>query len=246
MKLENQRAIVTGGKRGIGRAIALVLAEKGADIIIFDLDIEKDDEVIEKIQAMGRKACGYKVNITDNEQIEETVKKVLKECGDIDILVNNAGIYPNSPLLELGEREWDKVMGINVKGLFFVTQAVAKMSMVPRKSGKIVNIASSDAKVPSRGIAHYAASKAAVISLTKSFTVELCEYNIRSNCVAPGWVATETCMKSDKWKAFVKDIPSRRLAEMSEIGEAVAFLASDAASYINGEILDVNGGLYMD
>lgn len=246
MKLENQIALITGGKRGIGRAIAQCLAENGADVIILDLDIEKDDDIIKDIEAIGRKAYGFKVNITDKKQIDDTIKTVLEECGDIDILVNNAGIYPSKPLLQIEEKEWDNVMNLNVKGLFFVTQAVANMSMVPRKSGKIINIASSDGKVPSRGIAHYAASKAAVISITKSFTIELSEYNIRSNCVAPGWVATETVMKSDRWKSVLKDIPSGRLAKMSEIGEAVVFLASDSAGYINGEILDVNGGIYMD
>lgn len=246
MILENQKALVTGGKRGIGKAIALCLAEKGADVIIFDIDIEKEDDVIKQIESLGRKAYGYKVNITNKKQIEDMVKKVLEDCGDIDILVNNAGIYPSSPLLEIKEEEWDRVMDLNVKGLFLVTQTVAKMSMVPRRSGKIINIASSDGKVPSKGITHYAASKAAVISITKSLTIELSEYNIRSNCVAPGWVATETLLKGDRWKAVLKDIPSGRLAEMSEIGEAVAFLASDAAGYINGEVLDVNGGIYMD
>jgi 3-oxoacyl-[acyl-carrier protein] reductase len=246
MELENQTALITGAKRGIGRAIAICLAEKGADIIIFDLDIENNDEVIIKIRTMGRKAYAYKVNITDNNQIVNSVQKAVEECGKIDILVNNAGIYPSEFLLSIKEADWDKVMDLNVKALFFVAQAVANKSMVPNRSGKIINIASSDGKVPSRGIAHYAASKAAVISITKSFTLELSEFNIRSNCVAPGWVATETLMKSDRWKSIIKNIPSGRLGEMSEVGEAVAFLVSDAAAYINGEVLDVNGGIYMD
>jgi 3-oxoacyl-[acyl-carrier protein] reductase len=174
------------------------------------------------------------------------VNEVLDYYGRIDILVNNAGIYPAAPFLEIEEKQWDMVIDVNLKGTFLVTQAVAKYAMVPQRYGKIINISSCDGKVPSAGIAHYAAAKAGVISLTKSFAVELSHYNINSNAVAPGWVESEAVLKGERWKEAIKKIPSGRLGKLEEIAEAVIFLASDTVSYINGEILDVNGGIIMD
>lgn len=195
---------------------------------------------------MGRKALAVSADITNKNDVIEMVEKALKEFSKIDILVNNAGIYPAHPFLEISEAEWDKVIDVNLKGTFLVTQVVASMAMTKANYGKIVNIASVDGKVPTLGITHYAAAKAGVISLTKSFAIELCQYNINSNAVAPGWVESETVLKGDRWKEAIKRIPSGRLGKLEEIAHAIVFLVRDESSYINGEILDVNGAIYMD
>jgi len=246
MRLKNRVALVTGSRRGIGKVIALKLASEGADLIINDLDVNENDDVILEIKKMGRRALPVSADITNKDAVEKMVEKALEEFSKIDILVNNAGIYPATPLLDITEEEWDKVIDVNLKGTFLVTQIVVKKAMSKAKYGKIVNIASCDGKVPSYGIAHYSASKAGVISLTKSFALELSQYNINSNCVAPGWVESETVLKSDRWKEAIKKIPSGRLGRLEEIAEAVVFLTLDSVSYINGEILDVNGGIIMD
>jgi 3-oxoacyl-[acyl-carrier protein] reductase len=246
MLLKDKVALVTGSRRGIGKVIALKLAEEGADLIINDIEVNDNDDVIQEIRALGRKALAVSADITNKNDVIEMVEKALKEFSKIDILVNNAGIYPAHPFLEISEAEWDKVIDVNLKGTFLVTQVVASMAMTKANYGKIVNIASVDGKVPTLGITHYAAAKAGVISLTKSFAIELCQYNINSNAVAPGWVESETVLKGDRWKEAIKRIPSGRLGKLEEIAHAIVFLVRDESSYINGEILDVNGAIYMD
>lgn len=246
MRLKDKVALVTGSKRGIGRVIASKLAAEGANLIINDLSTDENDEVIKEIKAVGRKALPISADVTNKEQVIKMVNDALDYYGRIDILVNNAGIYPSAPFLEIEEKQWDIVLDVNLKGTFLVTQAVAKYAMVPQRYGKIVNISSSDGKAPSSGITHYAAAKAGVISLTKSFAIELSRYNINSNAVAPGWVESEAVLKGERWKEAIKKIPSGRLGRLEEVAEAIVFLASDSVSYINGEILDINGGIIMD
>jgi len=160
----------------------------------------------------------------------------IQKCGKIDLLVNNAGIYPASPVTELKEEEWDRVIDVNLKGVFICSQEVIKY-MIKQKSGAIVNIGSVDGKEPPGGNAHYSAAK---------FALELAKYGIRVNSVSPGWVATPNILANDRWKMIIKKIPLGRLAKTEEIANGILFLLTDYASYITGEILDVNGGLMMD
>lgn len=244
--LSNKVALVTGGAQGIGRCIAETLAEKGADIVIVDMRIREDDEVIQNCRKYGVRAMAAEGDITDIEGVREMVKEIVRRMGRVDLLVNNAGVYPSAPILEVEEKLFDLVIDVNLKGLFFITQAVVRESMLPNQYGRIVNISSCDGKNPGKGVSVYGAAKAGVISLTKSFASELAGNNINSNAVAAGWVESKQVLSNDRWKDALPMIPSRRLGKLSEIAEAVAFLCNDNVSYINGEILDVNGGIIMD
>ena len=243
---EGKVALVTGAARGIGQVIAETLASKGADVVVLDLEVYEEDEVMQNIRSMNRKAYPFVCDLTDVEETRKTVKKIVEEIGKIDILVNNAGAYPAKGVLDVEEDHFKFVIDINLKGTFFITQAVVKDSMLPNHYGKIVNISSSDGKMPGKGVAVYGAAKAGVISLTKSFAEELSGTGINANAVAAGWVESKAVLSGDRWKEAVKSIPCGRLGKLSEIAEAVCFLCQDNVSFINGEILDVNGGTIMD
>lgn len=245
-ELNGKVAVVTGGARGIGKCIAETLADKGADLVILDMKIKAEDEVIRNCTAMGVKALAVECDITELGDIHTSVGHIIEKMGRIDILVNNAGVYPAAPILEVEESTFDFVIDVNLKGLFFLTQEVVKTAMLPNGYGRIVNISSCDGKNPGRGVAIYGAAKAGVISLTKSFASELSGLNINSNAVAAGWVESAQVLANDRWKDALPLIPSGRLGKLSEIAEAVAFLCNDKVAYINGEILDVNGGIIMD
>jgi NAD(P)-dependent dehydrogenase (short-subunit alcohol dehydrogenase family) len=243
--LKDKTAVVTGAKIGIGKAIAVHLAKQGANIIACSRTLSPDDAVISECISNGSKAMAVAADVAAMKDCIRLVEKGLDHFGRIDILVNNAGIYPSAPLLEIDEQTWDRVFAVNLKGTLFAAQTVAKLAMIPQKSGRIINISSCDGRRPTAGIAHYAASKAGVISLTKSIALELAPYNITANAVAPGWVETDAIMKSDRWKTAVKEIPLGRLARPEEIANVVAFLADDNAGYITGATFDINGGLIM-
>lgn len=245
-ELSGKIALVTGAANGIGKCIAETLAQKGADIIILDVAVTPDSEVISSCRSFGVRFMPLVCDLTDIENIKEAVQQAVNTMGRIDLLINNAGVYPASPILEVTEKQFDFVIDINLKGLFFITQAVVQTSMLPNNYGRIVNISSSDGKNPGKGVSIYGAAKAGVISLTKSFAGELAGYNINANAVAPGWVESKQVLAGDRWKDIICQIPSHRLGKLSEIAEAVAFLCRDSVSYINGEVLDVNGGLIMD
>lgn len=238
--------LVTGAARGIGQVIAETFALKGADVAIIDLKINNDAEVIKNIQNMGNKAYAYECDLTNVEKTYTTVAKIVADMGKIDFLINNAGAYPAKSVLDVDEKHFDFVIDVNLKATFFVTQAVVKDSMLPNHYGKIVNISSSDGKMPGKGVSIYGAAKAGVISLTKSFAEELAGTGINSNAIAAGWVESAAVLSGDRWKEAIKTIPSGRLGKLSEIAEACAFLCQDNVSFINGEILDVNGGTIMD
>lgn len=245
-KFAGRVAVVTGAAGGIGAVIATKLAEYGADIVIADLKIDETSEVFENIRAMGRKVMGVCIDITNVKAVTEAVRNIVNKMGKIDILVNNAGAYPSAPVLDVDEKLFNFLIDVNLKGMFFMTQACIKESMLPNKYGRIVSISSVDGKTPAPGVAVYGAAKAGVIALSESFALELAGTNVNSNVVAPGWVESKAVLSSDRWKSFLPKIPARRLGKLSEIAEAVCFLCDESVSYINGETLDVNGGIFMD
>jgi len=246
VRLEKRVAAVTGAGRGIGRAIALALGREGAAVMVSDLDLTSARETAQEIEARGGRAQALRVDVTDPLDAVALVQKAVEVFGGLDILVNNAGIYPSAPIVETDAQEWDLVMAVNLKGTFLCSQA-AVVQMMSQGRGVIVNIASVDAKMRTTGNAHYAAAKAGVISFTRTLACEMASHGIRVNAVAPGWIATEALLaKTDRWHKAVEDIPVGRLGQPEDVAEAVVFLVSDVASYITGEILDVNGGMFMD
>jgi len=246
MRLKGKAAAVTGAGQGIGRSISLTLAREGADVVVSDINLEVARKTVQEIEARGGQAVALKVDVTNLQDAEALTERAVQSFGKLDILVNNAGIYPSAPITEIREEEWDLVMAVNLKGVFLCSQAAARRMIVQRQ-GVIVNVASVDAKTRTTGNAHYAASKAGVISFTRTLACEMASYGIRVNAVSPGWIGTETLRKkADRWRQAVEEIPVGRLGTPEDVAEAVLFLVSDVAGYITGEILDVNGGIFMD
>ena len=248
MELKNKVIIVTGAGRGIGRAICLTLAKKGADIAVADIQTEDANKTVDIIKGLGRKAIFVKTDVSDEMSVKKLYKKVLDDFGTLDILVNNAGICRMIPILDIEVNEWDSIMAVNLRGTFLMSREAFRI-MKENRHGKIINIASAAAKIGGLAAgAHYSASKAGVICFTKSLALQAAPYRINVNAVCPGPTATEL---TDAWgdetnQAFKEKIPFKDYGRPDDIAEAVAFLASDRASYITGEILDVNGGLVMD
>lgn len=246
MELKDKVALVTGAAQGIGKAIALLLAREGADVVISDINIEKAEETAREIEAMGRKAVAVKVNVASLGDVEKMVQSVLDRFGRIDILVNNAGIARDKLILRMAEEDWDAVIDINLKGTFNCTKAVVK-HMSKQRSGKIVNIASVVGEMGNAGQANYSASKAGVIGLTKTIAREFAQRGINVNAIAPGYIETPmTDALPEKVKEELKRmIPAERLGRPEDVAEAVLFLVSEASGYITGQVLNVNGGIYM-
>ncbi len=256
LNLKQKVAVITGGGRGIGEAICIAFAKEGTHVVVSDIDYENAQSVSEKIQALGPKAIPMKIDISRPEEAKKLIEAAEKEFGTVDILVNNAGISPKKegggPAMtwEIGLEEWDRVMGVNLKGTLFCSQEAVKY-MLPRKKGAIVNIASIAGKAPFEPMAtgaHYDASKAAIINLTQRLASEVAEHGIRINAVAPGRIATPMAkFASQKWnQAMLERTPMGRFGTPEEIANAVVFLASDGASFITGETVNVNGGWFMD
>jgi 3-oxoacyl-[acyl-carrier protein] reductase len=245
-KLSGKVAIVTGGSRGIGRAIAMALAREGATTIVCSRNLDSNKETAESIRSEGGSACAYQVDVTDADSVSTLVNDVLKEFGRIDILVNNAGVTADNLLLRLKEEDWNKVIDTNLKGTFNCAKAVAR-TMVKQHSGKIINITSVVGMVGNPGQANYCAAKAGVIGFTKSIARELASRNITVNCVAPGYIKTAmTEAFADKLKdEMLRLIPLGRLGEPEDVAEVVKFLASPAADYITGEVIRADGGMAM-
>ncbi|MBI5826448.1 MAG: 3-oxoacyl-[acyl-carrier-protein] reductase [Deltaproteobacteria bacterium] len=246
MQLSGRVAIVTGAGQGIGKAIALKLASYGADIAAVDVNLEKAQEIAKEAQSMGRRAMAIKADVTSVKETEEMAEKVFNDLEAIHVLVNNAGITRDGLILRMKEEDWDAVIGVNLKGAFNCSKAVLKY-MTKMKWGRIVNIASVVGEMGNAGQANYAASKAGVIGLTKSIAREFASRNITCNAVAPGFIETAmTDALSDKVKEdLLKHIPLGRLGGPNDVAMGVLFLSSNAAGYITGHVLDINGGMVM-
>lgn len=247
MNLSGKIALVTGGSRGIGKAIALKLASLGANIIInYTKSDTKAKEVIKLAEEMGVKAIAIKADVSNKADVENLISKILDEFGRIDILVNNAGITRDNLLMRMKEEEWDDVININLKGTFNVTKAAIR-TMMKQKSGSIINVASVIGITGNQGQCNYAASKAGIIGFTKSIAKEVAKKKVRVNAIAPGFIKTDMTNKlPDKVKEeYLSKIPLNRLGEPEDIANAVAFLASDLSSYITGQVLIIDGGLLI-
>ncbi len=243
--LTGKIALVTGAGRGIGREIALTLAEYGADVIVnYNGSKEKAWEVVEKIRMMGRKAVAVQCSVADYEACGQMITDMLAEFGRIDILVNNAGITRDNLMIRMTEEEFDAVIDTNLKGTFNTMKHMYR-PFLKQKAGRIINLSSVSGILGNAGQANYAASKAGVIGLTKSMARELASRNITVNAVAPGFIDTDMtqAMTDTAREAAVAQIPLKRVGTTRDIAEAVAFLASDKAAYITGQVLSVDGGM---
>ncbi|MGE4354106.1 MAG: SDR family NAD(P)-dependent oxidoreductase [Oscillospiraceae bacterium] len=240
-------AVVTGGRIGIGRGIAAKFASLGCGVAIYARGSEAGKKTAAELtEQYGVPVTFYTCDVTDEAQVKATVAATVRDYGKIDFLVNNAGIYPAAPFLEMETEQFSRIFDINVKGLFLVTREVVQQSMKAQRFGKIVSMSSVDSWLPTAGIIAYAASKAAVNSLVKSFAIELQDYNITSNGVAPGWVATEPVLKAGRWKTQIDSVLKKRMADVEEIADIVAFLCEDRADYMNGEVVNMSGGLLLN
>jgi len=246
MCLKDKVALVTGGGRGIGKAIALALAKEGADIVACDINLENLKEVASEVEKLGRKILIQKVDVSKMGEVEEMVKKALDKFTKIDILVNNAGITRDNLILRMSEEEWDQVLDINLKGTFNCLKTVTR-PMMKARSGRIINIASVVGIMGNPGQANYAASKAGIIGLTKSAAKELASRGINVNAIAPGFIETTMteALGDEAKEKLTSQIPLKRLGEVADVANLVVFLASDNASYITGEVVKVDGGMLM-
>ena len=247
VSLAGKVAIITGGKRGIGKAIALTLAEAGADVVVCSRRIEDGElaAVAEEIQGLGRRSLAVQANITHKTDVDNLVQRVMDEFGVIDILVNNAAMNIMAPLLDLREDGWDRVLNTDLKGYYLCCQAVGKR-MVERRSGNIINMASTGAMKARERMGAYCIAKAGVVMLTRVLALELASYNIRVNAIAPSIVKTKFSQPlwsaPDILKQVEAEIPLGRLAEVGDIIGSALFLASDTSSYITGHTIIVDGG----
>lgn len=243
MSLNGKTALVTGASRGIGRAIALRLAEDGANVaVIYAGSADKAEAVVNEITALGVNAKAYRCNVADSAAVNETVKAVTNDLGKIDILVNNAGITRDGLMLRMKDEDFDAVLDTNLKGAFNMIRACYS-GFIRKKSGRIINISSVSGIMGNAGQANYSASKAGVIGLTKSVARELASRGITCNAVAPGFIQTDMTENLGDNNLLLNSIPLGRMGKPEDIAAAVAFLASDSAAYITGEVLKVDGGL---
>ena len=246
MKLQGKVALVTGGARGIGREIALVLASQGADVVICDVNPETARVTQKEIESLGRKSMSFSTDVTVVKEVEEMVNLVLDNFKHLDILVNNAGITRDNLLLRMSEEDWDRVLAVNLKGVFNCTRAVSK-PMIKQRGGKIISIASIIGIMGNAGQANYAASKGGIISFTKSVARELASRSVNVNAVAPGFIQTAMTDKltEDQRKAMLANIPLNRLGVPRDVANACLFLASSDSDYITGQTIVVDGGMSM-
>lgn len=250
--LKGRTAIVTGAgsRRGIGRSIALSLAEQGADVVICDLDLEGAKENAAEAAAKGVKTDAFRCNVVSEKDVAEVVKQTIEKFGKIDILVNNAGITQPVKVLNTSEADWDRIIGVNLKGTFLFSKAVVPV-MTANGYGRIINMSSVSGKRGGGvfGGAHYSAAKADILGFAKALAREVAAQGVTVNSVTPGLVLTDIrggIESDEEQKKLAADIPVKRLCKAEEIAAAVCFLASEEAAYITGEEIDVNGGSHMD
>ena len=248
INLENEIAIVTGARRGMGKAHALTLAKLGAKVVVTDISQEECQLVVDEIEKNNGQAMAIECDVSKKQDIDEMIKKTVEKWGKIDVLVNNAGIAQFKPFLEITEQEWDKTIDINLKGYFLCAQAVAQ-EMVKQKSGSIINIASiamGQVGVGFQNLAHYSASKGGIVAMTETMAIELGAHNIRVNAIAPGVIETPMVdpVKQDKqaMQGILARLPLKRIGRSEEVANLVAFLASDASSYMTGSTVVIDGG----
>lgn len=247
MDLKGKNCIVTGGSRGIGKAIALTFAKLGANIAItYSRSADAANDVVSEIEKSGSKGIALQADATDYSKAEEVIAKVVEEWGSLDVLVNNAGITKDNLILRMNEEQWDAVINTNLKSVFNYSKAAAK-PMMRARGGSIINIGSVVGISGNAGQSNYAASKAGLIGFTKSYAKELASRNIRANVVAPGYIMTEMTENLDEkvLESIKKETPLGRAGNPEEVSNVVAFLASDLSSYITGEVLRVDGGMAM-
>ena len=246
MRLEGQIAIVTGGAHGLGRAIALRLADDGADVMVADV-LGADAEVVaESVRAKGRRSSSFQVDVSDSGAVGAMVAETVETFGRVDLLVNNAGVSGEAGLLEMEEAHWDRIMGVNLKGNFLCSQAVAREMVARGEGGRIINITSTAGANARPRVSAYGASKAGIIQFTRVLALELGHHGITVNAIGPGMTLTGSEVKqppTDEYQAaFVGQVPLGRAGEPADIAAAVAFLASPDAAYINGQVIFVDGG----
>lgn len=244
--LTGKVALVTGAARGIGQAIAKKLASEGCDVALCDVKVEWLAETVGLIEALGRKAKCFEVDVSNADAVEAAVNGAVKEFGRIDILVNNAGITKDTLMIRMSEQDWDSVLTVNLKGTFLFTKAVAR-PMMKQRSGAIVNVASIIGLIGNAGQCNYAASKAGVIALTKSAAKELAARNVRVNAVAPGFIQTKMtqALPEEVRTKMLGAIPMGRMGQPEDVANVVLFLASDLSSYMTGQVLPICGGMVM-
>lgn len=248
MQLEGKVAIVTGAGTGLGRCMALELAREGACVAVWDVDERGAENTMQAINEMGHKALVLTVDVTRNEAIQVALNEVMRHWGNIDILINNAGICQAGIIEDITEEQWDRIMEVNLKGTFLCSRAVMP-GMKRQGSGRIINLGSVSGKVG--GIAAgapYAASKAGIMCFTKSLARELAPFNVTANGIAPGVIETEMTrgLSGGRWEDYLSSIPLGRIGQAQDVARVAVFLASPDAAYLTGEIIDVNGGQFMD
>ena len=243
--LENKTVLITGASRGIGRGIATVFAEHGANVVFtYSSSVDSANDLEKELQSLGVQAKGYQSNAADFDQTQELVKKVLTDFSTIDILINNAGITKDNLLMRISEEDFDKVIEVNLKSVFNLTKAVQR-TMLKQRHGSIINMSSVVGVKGNAGQSNYAASKAGIIGFSKSIALELGSRNIRCNVIAPGFIETEMTaqLSEDVVAGWRAGIPLKRGGSPTDVANACVFLASDLSSYITGQVLNVDGGM---
>ncbi|ULG75106.1 3-oxoacyl-[acyl-carrier-protein] reductase [Macrococcus brunensis] len=241
-------ALVTGASRGIGRAIALQLAEDGYDIVVnYAGSKDKAEAVVKEIEQLGRKAVAIQANVANKEEVQDMIKTTIESFGSIDVVVNNAGITRDNLMMRMKEQEWQDVIDTNLTGVFNVVQSVTRQ-LLKQRAGTIINVSSIVGSIGNAGQANYVAAKAGVEGLTKTFARELASRNITVNAIAPGFIVSDmTDQLSEELQNGMKaQIPLGRFGDVSDIAHAASFLASDKAKYMTGQTIHVNGGMFMN